>query len=80
MLFFDRNDITFQLKRIHELNKFQESEKLMNDQIADTKQELRLLKTILKLLKNMQGKSIMMKKDNEDLFIITFDSSSIKIE
>ena len=27
MLFFDRNDVTLQLKRIHELRKLQESEK-----------------------------------------------------
>ncbi len=45
MTFFDRNDITLQLKRIHELNKLQESEKLMTMQIADTKKELDLLKT-----------------------------------
>ena len=78
MTFFDRNDITLQLKRIHELNKLQESEKLMNKQIADTKEELGLLKTNPQTLEKYAREKYMMKKDNEDLFIITSDSSSIR--
>ena len=41
MVFFDRNDITLQLKRVHELKKLQESEKVMDKQITATKQELK---------------------------------------
>ena len=78
MTFFDRNDITLQLKRIHELGKLQESEKLMNKQIADTKEELGLLKTNPRTLEKYAREKYMMKKDNEDLFIITSDSSSIR--
>ena len=78
MTFFDRNDITLQLKRIHELNKLQKSEKLMSDQIADTREELGLLKTNPQTLEKYARERYMMKKDNEDLFIITSDSSSIR--
>ena len=78
MLFFDRNDITLQLKRVHELNKLEKSEKLMHKQIADTKQELDLLKTNPQTLEKYAREKYMMKKDNEDLFIITSDSSSTR--
>ena len=78
MTFFDRNDITLQLKRIHELNKLQVSEKLMNKLIADTKEELGLLKTNPRTLEKYAREKYMMKKDNEDLFIISSDSSSIR--
>jgi cell division protein FtsB len=78
MLFFDRNDITLQLKRVYELNKLQKSEKLMDKQIADTKQELDLLKTNPQTLEKYAREKYMMKKDNEDLFIITSGSSSTR--
>jgi cell division protein FtsB len=78
MLFFDRNDITLQLKRVRELKKLQESEKAMDRQITDTKQELSLLKTDPETLEKYARERYMMKKDNEDLFIITSDSSSIR--
>jgi len=78
MTFFDRNDITLQLKRIHELNKLQESEKLMNKRIADSKEELDLLKTNPQTLEKYARERYMMKKDNEDVFIITSDSSSMR--
>lgn len=78
MLFFDRNDITLQLKRVHELKKLQESEKVMDKRITDTKKELSLLKTNPETLEKYAREKYMMKKDNEDLFIITSDSSSIR--
>ncbi len=76
MTFFDRNDIPLQLKRIHELDKLQESEKIMNKQITDTKEELGLLKTNPQTLEKYAREKYMMKKENEDLFIIISDSSS----
>ena len=78
MLFFDRNDFALQLKRIHELKKLQESEKVMDKQIDDTKQELSQLKTNPETLEKYAREKYMMKKENEDLFIITSDSSSIR--
>jgi cell division protein DivIC len=78
MMFFDRNDIPLQLKRVRELNKLQKSEKLMNQQIADTRSELGLLKTNPQTLEKYARERYMMKRDNEDLFIITSDSSSTR--
>jgi cell division protein DivIC len=76
MLFFDRNDFRLQLRRVGELSKLQESEKLMNKQISDTKDELSLLKTNPETLEKYAREKYMMKRDNEDLFIISTDSFS----
>ena len=70
MLFFDRNDVSLQLKRINGLNKLQQSEKNMTRQIANTKKELELLKTNPSTLEKYAREKYMMKKDNEDLYII----------
>jgi cell division protein DivIC len=78
MTFFDRNDITLQLKRIRELNKLQESEKLMTKQIADTREELDMLKTNPQTLEKYAREKYVMKRDNEDVFLITSDSSSTR--
>ncbi len=78
MLFFDNNDVSLQLKRINEMHKLQESEKVMAALIADTKHELGLLKTNPETLEKYAREKYMMKKDNEDLFIIRQDSSLIK--
>ncbi len=78
MLFFDRNDLPLQLKRVQELNRLQENEKVMDNQITNTKHELTLLKTNPETLEKYAREKFMMKKDNEDLYIITFDSSLIQ--
>ena len=78
MLFFDRNDVSLQLQRFNELNTLQNSEILLNQQIADTKHELELLKTNPETLEKYAREKYMMKKENEDLFIVTIDSSLIK--
>ena len=70
MLFFDSDDITLQLKRVKELQQLQESEKIMDKQISDTKQELELLKTNPSTLEKYAREKYLMKKDNEDLYII----------
>ncbi len=71
MLFFDRNDISLQLKRVKELHKLQESEKLMDVQISETRHELALLKTNPETLEKYAREKYMMKRDNEDLYIIS---------
>ncbi len=70
MVFFDRDDVTLQWKRISDLRKLQQSEKNMNDQITDTRKELDLLKTNPSTLEKYAREKYMMKRDNEDLFII----------
>jgi len=78
MMFFDRNDIPLQIGRIRELNKIERNEKNMALQITNTKKELELLKTNPETLEKYAREKYLMKKDNEDLYIVTFDSSSIR--
>ena len=78
MSFFDRNDVTLQWKRISELRKLQQSEKVMNLQISGTKSELELLKSNPATLEKYAREKYMMKRDNEDLYIITSNALIIK--
>src|SRR3978361_483343 len=71
MLFFDRNDVASQLKKINELKLLQKSEKDMSKQIEDTKKELELLRTNPSTLEKYAREKYMMKRDNEDLYIIS---------
>lgn len=78
MLFFDRNDIPLQLQRMQELSKLQKSEKLLLTKIIETRKELDLLKNNPATLEKYAREKYLMKKDNEDLYIVNIDSSSIK--
>ena len=71
MLFMDRNDLPTQWKRVQELRTLQQSERNMDKQISDTKQELELLKTNPSTLEKYAREKYMMKRDNEDLYIIS---------
>ncbi|HEY5368387.1 MAG TPA: septum formation initiator family protein [Hanamia sp.] len=78
MMFFDRNDIPLQLSRMRELNKLKQNEKNMTVLINNTQKESELLKTNPETLEKYAREKYLMKKDNEDLYIVTFDSSAIK--
>jgi cell division protein DivIC len=71
MLFIDRNDLPTQWKRVNELRTLQAAEKTMDKQISETKEELNLLKTNPSTLEKYAREKYMMKKDNEDLYIIS---------
>jgi cell division protein FtsB len=71
MVFIDKNDIPTQWNRMKELRTLQQSEKNMDKQISDTKQELELLKTNPSTLEKYAREKYMMKRDNEDLYIIS---------
>ncbi len=73
MLFFDSDEITLQLKRVKELKQLQQSEKSLDQQITDTKKELELLRTNPFTLEKYARERYLMKKDNEDLYIISTD-------
>ena len=78
MTFFDRNDIPLQVKRMNELRKLKQSEKNMAVQISNAQKELQSLKTDPGTLEKYARERFLMKKDNEDLYIVTFDSSAVK--
>lgn len=78
MVFFDRNDLPSQIRRSSELYKMKQNQKNMALLIADTEKELELLKTNPETLEKYAREKFLMKKDNEDLYIVTLDSSSIR--
>lgn len=78
MMFFDRNDVPLQINRIRELNKLEQNENNMTLLITNTSKELELLKTNPETLEKYAREKYLMKKDNEDLYIVSFDSSTVK--
>ncbi|HEV8081278.1 MAG TPA: septum formation initiator family protein [Chitinophagaceae bacterium] len=71
MLFMAENDLPTQWRRVMEFRTLQQSEKNMDKQISDTKHELQLLKTNPSTLEKYAREKYMMKKENEDLYIIS---------
>ena len=78
MMFFDTNDFPLQIRRLKDLNKIEHNEKNMALQISSTQKELEMLKTNPQALEKYAREKYLMKKDNEDLYIVTFDSSSLR--
>jgi cell division protein DivIC len=71
MFFFDERDfITTFFKQKQELRTLEKSEKYYNNQIATTKTELDKLKSNPALVEKYAREKYLMKRDNEDLFLI----------
>jgi len=70
MLFFDVKDWSLISNRREKLSDLQESEQHLNKQIAETRKELDLLKTNAQTIEKYAREKYLMKKDNEDLFIV----------
>lgn len=70
MLFFDMKDWSLISSRKEKLSELQKSEQHLNKQIAETRKELDLLKTSAQTIEKYAREKYMMKKDNEDLFIV----------
>jgi cell division protein DivIC len=70
MFFFDPKDIPSTINRIDTYGKVQKSELHMTKLIVETKKDLSLLKTNPQTIEKYARENYMMKKDNEDLFII----------
>ena len=71
MLFFDDRDLyvtTF--KQRNELNDLRKSKMYFEQQIADTKNELNKLKVNALTIEKYAREKYLMKRDNEDLFVI----------
>ena len=66
----DRDLITTQLKHKQELRKLEESKKYYEKQIAATRQELEQLKSDPALLEKYAREKYLMKRDNEDVYLI----------
>jgi cell division protein FtsB len=74
MFFFDRNDVLSQFERVRHSNELKKMEEQKGLQITETRKELGLLKTNAQTIEKYAREKYLMKKDNEDLFIVTPDS------
>jgi cell division protein FtsB len=71
ILFFDTRDfITSHFRERNELQRLQRSKKYYEQQIAAAKQELEQLKTDPAVLEKYAREKYLMKRDNEDLFLV----------
>jgi cell division protein DivIC len=70
MLFFDKNDVFTQAARKRQLKDLQESKQYYTDRITTERKELEELKSNPGALEKYAREKYLMKRDNEDLYII----------
>lgn len=73
ILFLDKNDLFTQSARVKELRDLHKSKLYYQTQISAETKELELLKSNPATLEKYAREKYMMKRDNEDLFIISED-------
>jgi cell division protein FtsB len=74
MLFFDNRDIiTTHFRQRAELNRLEESRAYYENEIDKTRKELKALKSDPNILEKYAREKYRMKKDNEDLYVISQD-------
>ncbi|HKO82653.1 MAG TPA: septum formation initiator family protein [Chitinophagaceae bacterium] len=78
MLFFDKNDVFTQSARKKQLRELQESKQYYTDRIASERKELEELKSNPGTLEKYAREKYLMKRDNEDLYLIP--ESTVKEE
>ena len=71
ILFLDKNDLFTQMERRQEMKKLQQSKQHYTTQIATERQELEGLKTNPATLEKYAREKYLMKRDNEELFLIS---------
>ena len=71
VLFLDKNDFFTQLDRRKELRELQQSKRYYTTQIAAERKELEALRTNPAILEKYAREKYLMKRDNEELFIIS---------
>src|SRR5215472_5979864 len=79
VLFFDSRDfITSHFRERAQLAKMEKSKQYYQQQIEITRRELQALKTDPALLERYARERYLMKRDNEDLFLIRENNSTVK--
>jgi cell division protein DivIC len=71
MFFLDKNDLLTGMERKKELRELEQSKEFYTRRIATERAELEALKTNPATLEKYARENYLMKKDNEDLFIIS---------
>lgn len=74
MLFFDKNDVFTQSARNKQLKELEKSKQYYMDRIAAESKELEQLKSNPGTLEKYAREKYLMKRDNEDLFLVPEDS------
>ena len=77
-LFFldNKNDLFSQYERLIHSNELSKNENHLINKITETRKELDFLKTNAQTIEKYARENYMMKKDNEDLFILNTITSS----
>jgi cell division protein FtsB len=70
LVFFDHNDLFVQLERTSELKQLEKGKDYYTEQIQEMKKELSELDSDPASLEKAAREKYMMKRDNEDVFII----------
>jgi cell division protein FtsB len=70
MLFFDHNNIFSHLQYRSELNELKRNKKYYQEQISKTRQEVELIKTSPQALEKVARELYLMKRDDEDVFVV----------
>jgi cell division protein DivIC len=70
MLFFDHNNLFLHLQYRNELNDLKKSKQYYKEQISKTREEVELLKTDPKWMEKVAREQYLMKRDNEDVYVI----------
>jgi cell division protein DivIC len=70
ILFFDKNDIFTQISRRKELKESQQSKRYYTTRIAAERKETEALKTNPATVEKLAREKYLMKRDNEELFLV----------
>lgn len=71
--FFDQNNLITQIEYRLELNKLQEEKDFYEEEIKQIRADLKELKTNPKTLEKFAREKYLMKKENEELFVIVVE-------
>ena len=72
MLFFDRNDIISQIGMRSKLNQMKQDKLYYTEEIEKNKKEMEELMTNPKTLEKFAREKYLMKRDDEDIFVIVY--------
>jgi cell division protein DivIC len=70
IVFFDDRDLISNFRHTRELRDLEKSRQYYQEEIAKTRQELKQLRTDAGLLEKYAREKYLMKRDNEDLFLV----------
>ncbi|SRR5690348_1172718 len=70
IVFFDDRDLISNFRHTRELKDLEKSRQYYTEEIAKTRQELKQLRTDAALLEKYAREKYLMKRDNEDLFLV----------